>query len=114
MRKFVIHIFKEHDWVIVEKKYAPIDMERSWGRDNDLENMFGVARVVNGKIIELMDAFCVKKEFLEKIKKDSRFTEIVEFECYVVTEKDKKPFEVKKRFTGTIWQGVEWVNKHYR
>ena len=114
MRKFIIHIFKRHDWEIVDKSYGQLSLSDMTDRDNNLNaGVFGLARIKNNEIIQLVDPFPVNKNDMEVLKKDARLQEYVEFECYVVTQADKRPFKVKERFQGRLWEGFEYVNKHF-
>jgi hypothetical protein len=115
MRKFIIHIFKRHDWEISDASYGEdeIPLDDFSDRDNDLNaDVFGLARIKDNKIIQLFDPFPLRDHEMERLKKDPRFQEKVEFECYVVTEEDKRPFKVKDRFKGPLWKGLEYVNEN--
>ncbi len=46
MRKFIIHIFKRHDWEIVDKSYGQLSLSDMTDRDNNLNaGVFGLARI---------------------------------------------------------------------
>jgi len=113
-REFVIWIRYDRDWEIFDKRYEKYDVERI-GEDcgfwKKYDFIFAWEGCKNGKIVHLFDMTMFRE--IESLKKIDAFNEIVDFECYVIKDEDKEPFEVKDKFTGTIWQGVEWVNEHY-
>ena len=111
-REFIIWIRYDRDWEIFDRRYRDKEIPgKSCGFSDKYDVVFGMTSCESGKIIFLFDAFPFKE--VDELKKIDAFNEIVDFECYVIKDEDKEPFEVKDKFTGTIWQGVEWVNKHY-